>query len=229
MLMNSLHRGLNQLWIQGLIIPHLRRFSCKRHWRICSLNCKEWCAFCWFRYPIICSKLSQGEPLYLIILLIIHEYSQGPFHTCFLPLFPTIPLRLKCCRHSSKNPQMTTSLAPKSWSKLRAPIWNDFRWQHMDAYNFSEEQLRHPYRIDRGMGRNIMLLFEGLSSTTQLASIPSHSGNHTTKSIEVSSHGFSRTGNIQTTPDVECRELHDRWHFWQFRTYLSTSLRLAIS
>ena len=41
------------------------------------------------------------------------------------------------------------------------------------------------------------------------------------------SHGFSANENGRRTPNVECRDLWDRWKLWQFRTYWSTCFRIS--
>jgi len=53
-------------------------------------------------------------------------------------------------------------------------------------------------------------IFESLSTTTQIRLNTSHSGNRTTKYIEISSHGFSVTGNVWRTANDEYRELRKR-------------------
>jgi len=70
-------------------------------------------------------------------------------------------------------------------------------------------------------------IFESLSTTTQITSNPSHSGNPTTKSTEISSHGSSGTDSGRRTPNVKCWELLDRWQLCQFHTYWSTCPRIS--
>jgi len=71
-------------------------------------------------------------------------------------------------------------------------------------------------------------IFESRSTTTHIASIPSHSGNPTTKSIELSSHASPGTGKGRRTPKVGYLKLWDHWQWWQFGTYRSTSFRISL-
>ena len=70
-------------------------------------------------------------------------------------------------------------------------------------------------------------IFESRSTTTHIASIPSHSRSPTTKSIEIWSHGLFGTGKGQRTPKVACLELRDHCQSWEFRTYRSTCFRIS--
>jgi hypothetical protein len=66
------------------------------------------------------------------------------------------------------------------------------------------------------------LIFDSRSTTTQMASYPSHSGSPVTQSIDISSHGFSGTGSGRNTPKLACLLVRDLWHSAQLRTYRST-------
>jgi len=61
-------------------------------------------------------------------------------------------------------------------------------------------------------------IFEILSTTTRIALNPSHSGNSTTQSIDMSSHGLFGKGKGQRTATFKCLDLCNHRQLWQFHT-----------
>lgn len=66
-------------------------------------------------------------------------------------------------------------------------------------------------------------IFESLSTTTHIASNPSHSGNPTRISIDISSLGLSGTCNSRRIPNVEYFIVPDHFQTWHFLTSSCTS------
>jgi len=126
----------------------------------------------------------------------------------------SIPSRLHICPHmvdANWGPWSETIVASKRWSRTTAcknnidnPTTSILVWHEMKC-----------------------CIFESLSTTTQIALNPSHSSSLTTKSIKISSHGFSGNRKGRRTTKGECFDVQDRWQIWQFRTQWSTCLRMS--
>jgi len=96
-------------------------------------------------------------------------------------------------------------------------------WRHTTSHRNNSAKPKASMVVWHGMNCRI---FESPSTTTHIASNPSHSGNPMMKSIEISSLGLSGTDGGRRTPNVGCLEFQDCWQSWQFWTYRSTSLHI---
>jgi len=128
MLMNLLYPILTKISIQASMILFLHWFPCEWLPWIYRLNRKQGGTLRLLRGSILCSKLSQGNRLYLIILLVIHKDQQILFHTGIHPFRLSIRLRVECCRHWSINPQATAYPAAECGGQLRPSVRNNCCW-----------------------------------------------------------------------------------------------------
>ena len=114
MFMNLLHRCLNIIGTQTLLIPFLCRFSRKCHPGIRTLNRIEWSTRSCLQYSIICGKLCQLKPLNPFIMLMVYKHPEILLDTSVHLFCLSIRLWMKGCQHSLVNPQSTTHLLPES-------------------------------------------------------------------------------------------------------------------